>query len=122
MLNTFPDLLTLSFIAPLILRIFLGIYLIKNGWKEISTYKNRNFSYIRLFKLLKVLGAFLLILGFLTQITSLFLMLIILFDISFKIKNNKLEKKELDLYIIIFGVLLSLILSGAGFLAIDIPL
>ncbi|MCK4918399.1 MAG: hypothetical protein KAS02_01275 [Candidatus Pacebacteria bacterium] len=121
MLNTFPDLLILSFTAPLILRLFLGIYLIKDFWGELINYKKKDFNYTRLLKILGALGGILLILGLLTQIVSLFLILIIVLNII-NIKNNKLKENQLSLYILILGILLSLVLSGAGFLAMDMPL
>ena len=122
MLNTFPDLLTLSFIAPLILRVFAGSYFIKQAWIELIKHKRRKTNSPRLTRILGAIGGVLLLVGFLTQVTSLFLILIVIFNIILRVKNKKIKENKLDFYILILGVLLSLVLSGAGFLAIDLPL
>jgi len=122
MLNTFPDLLNLSFIAPLILRIFVGSYFLKQSWEELNFYRKGLIESFKLSKILETLGGILLIIGFLTQVTSLFLILITVFNIVYHIKNRRLNEEKLDFYIIILGILISLIITGAGFMAIDMPL
>ncbi|MBU4536597.1 hypothetical protein KJ603_00990 [Patescibacteria group bacterium] len=126
MLNTFPNLLTLSFIAPFILRVFVGSYFIKLAWVELIKYKKGKIEAPRPLKILSAVGGLLLVIGFLTQVTSIFLILIIFFNLIGKLRHRKLNstagEEKLDFYILILGVLLSLVLSGAGFLAIDIPL
>ena len=108
--------------APFILRVFVGSYFVKRAWIEIIKYKKKEIKSITSFGILSFIGGILLILGFLTQITSLFLILVIIFNIIFKIKNKNLQKGKLDFYLLLLAILLSLTLSGAGFLAIDLPL
>ena len=122
MLNTFPDLLTLSFMAPLILRIFVGSYFLKQAWIELIKYKKRKTNSPSLLRILGAIGGVLLLAGFLTQVTSLFLILIVIFNIIFRIRNKKLKEEKLDFYLLLLAILLSLVLSGAGFLAVDMPL
>ncbi len=122
MLNTFPDLLMLSFIAPLILRVFVGSYFVKQAWIELIKYKKRKTNSPKPLRILGALLGILLIFGVFTQITSLFLILIVIFNLISRIRNNKLKEVKLDFYILILGILLSLIFSGAGFLAFDLPL
>ncbi len=122
MLNTFPDLLTLSFMAPLILRTFVGAYFLKQAWIELITHTRKKTNSPKLLRILGALLGILLIIGIFTQITSLFLILIVIFNLISKIKNKKLNEEKLDFYVLILGVLLSLVLSGAGFLAFDMPL
>ncbi|MBU1046705.1 hypothetical protein KKH36_02925 [Patescibacteria group bacterium] len=122
MLNTFPDLLTFAFMAPLILRVVAGSYFIKQAWIELIKYKKRKTNAPRPLRMLSAIGGILLILGFLTQVTSLFLILIVIFNLIDRIRMKKLEENKLNIYILLLGILLSLLLSGAGFLAIDMPL
>ena len=122
MLNTFPDLLSFSFIAPLILRIFIGSYFLKQTWVELVKHKQRKSNSPRILRIIGGIGGILLIIGFLTQVTSLFLILMTIFNIVYRIKNKKLTNGKMDFYIIVIGVLISLMVTGAGFMAIDMPL
>ena len=122
MLNTFPDLLTLSFMAPFILRVFAGSYFLKQAWMELIEYKKRKDNSPRPLRIIGAIGGILLIIGFLTQITSFFLLLIIIFNIINRVRNKKLKEEKLDFYLLMIAILLSLIISGAGFMAIDLPL
>jgi len=134
MLNTFPDLLTYSLFAPLILRVILGVILIDLGILKYRNEKSRwiaTFEGLRLkpsetlvsiFGLIEVVGGIMLVVGLYTQIAAL--VFVILFAIEFYLEwsENSLLKRDLVFYILCLGISLSLLLSGAGAFAFDIPL
>jgi len=122
MLNTFPYLLNFTFIIPFILRIFVGSYFLKQTWIEFKKHPRRKSNIPKLNRTIGALAAIFLLLGLFTQLTSLFLIVLTFFNIYYKKKNNTLKEGKLDFYVLLVGILLSLIISGAGILAIDIPL
>lgn len=134
MLNPFPDLLAFSLLAPFFLRIALGISyarfgylkLIKNGVTKISFLKK---DYLRpeillvlVVGLLEAIGGVLLVIGLFTQITSLFLGMIVLGTVVIKLRNRTMLSNELGYHILLFVATFSLLFSGAGAFAIDLPL
>ena len=133
MLNIFPDLLFLSFFAPFILRVILGFVLLYFGADRL--YRRRG-KFEKLFlkyssssgkTLLWALGLIelilggALILGAYTQIASLGVILLVIMSMLgrniFSLSgNNQLS------YIFMLGISLSLLVSGAGAFAFDLPL
>ncbi len=122
MLNTFPDLLNFSFIAPFILRVVIGSYFIKQAYIELKVHKKRVTNIPNSLRIISAFGGILLIVGFLTQITSFVLILIVAIGIIKRIYKNKLEEDKLDFYILLIAILITLLITGAGFCAIDLPL
>ncbi|MFH1402395.1 MAG: hypothetical protein ABIG87_02090 [Patescibacteria group bacterium] len=122
MLNPFPDLLTFSFIAPLVLRAVVGAYFLKQAWFEFKERKNRKNEIISGLKIVGLFGGLCIIIGFYTQIASIVLLAVIIAEIILQSKKKKLEEIKLDFYILLIAILISIIFTGAGFLAIDLPL
>src|SRR3989344_8392904 len=114
MLSMFGDLLTFSLLAPFIIRLFLGLYFVLWGWSllrkpaEGSLFKKYFLSAISL------VGGIFVAVGFLTQIATLFLMILSLY--LAKRDSNRVT------FILLFAMALSLLFSGAGFFAFDLPL
>ena len=133
MLNPFPDLLSLSFFAPFLLRVGLGSLLFLFGFIRLSgkreTYLERfmdrwpRSGKIRLFSLggTEIIVGFLFIVGFYTQIAALISIAMALTLLFIK-KTRMLTGNSKLLYFLIFIVSLSLLISGAGALAFDVPL
>ena len=120
MLNPFPDLLNFSLLVPTLLRIFLGGYFLMYSYSlarricvEHSFAKMRWAEYVVL--LLSCAGGALVLFGFLTQISALILSLVIAYS-AFSQKRNYLFLLSL------FVMSLSLLISGSGLFAFDIPL
>src|SRR3989344_279576 len=105
MLNPFPELLMYSLLGPFILRVVVGLIFIDLGFLKFRSEKERwlaSFETLRLrpadlllpiYALLQIVGGALLVIGLWTQVAAL-----------------------------IFIISLSLLLTGAGTYAIDIPL
>jgi uncharacterized membrane protein YphA (DoxX/SURF4 family) len=66
--------------------------------------------------------ALFLIIGLWTQLAALLNAIILLIKIGFKIKEKKFLTDGVNYYILLLVMAISLIFTGAGFLAIDYPL
>lgn len=134
MLNTFPDLLTYSLLAPFILRVVIGLIFIDLGVILFKGEKARwltSLSILRIPKpemavkilgVVEVIGGAMLILGFYTQMTALILALFTFAETYIEYKEPTILKRNLVFYVIVLAILISLLFSGAGAFAIDLPL
>ncbi len=116
-LSTFPSLLSYGLIGPTLLRWFVALFLIYLGRQRwFKAYKWTSVIYL-------VVGVFVGI-GFYTQIVALLGCVILVCDVWVDKKSSvgivSLEKKLLYLLCVI--VLISLLFTGAGFFALDLPL
>jgi len=137
MLNIFPNLLFLGLLSPFLIRIALGIIFLWIGYsylfkdreiimKQISDrWPKISAPIVWFYGIFEIIAGIFLALGFLTQIAAIAGILIsvdALFvkwlykDLSSIAKYSKL------FYMLIFAVSLSLLFSGAGAFAFDLPL
>ncbi len=134
MLNIFPELLDYGFIAPTLLRLLLGVYFIKLGVEKYNVHKDHIAEFLSSLKLnpavtiVQTLGGVEIVLGLmfitgtLTQIAALITLIIALVSLVLTYKAPELKIKTPTIYLFIITISLSLLLSGAGFLAVDFPL
>lgn len=134
MLNIFPELITFVLFAPLLLRTIVGIYFLHWG---LQLFKKDRYAdcasslriewgslgiifiwYLSFFEIL--VGAF-LIAGFLTQAAAIGGMLIAGKLYYLRRAYPSVATAEGTTYILMFVISLSLLLSGGGAFAIDIP-
>lgn len=116
-LSIFPSLLTFGLLAPFIIRIALGLFVIYLGKKRY----NKEFSWASIFYI--VSGA-LVFLGLYTQVTVLIAVAVLKLDFYLDHYKGGIpvpEDKKIYYGIIILS-LLSLLFTGPGFLAFDLPL
>jgi uncharacterized membrane protein YphA (DoxX/SURF4 family) len=134
MLSIFPSLLIFGILAPFILRIVVGVYFLHAGYQDLGKEREKTVE-----ELAQSLGTFAkpalifggifeiviglsLITGFLTQLMALFGMIYVLKFLSLKKQYPSLIKHERVFYVMVFVILFSLLLTGAGAFAIDLPL
>ena len=134
LLNTFPDLLTLSQLSPLILRVVLGFIAINLGflklgkeqiaWLELFETINIHPTkfFLKLFAFIEIVGGLMLIVGAYTQITAIVFAILFFCEAVLDYRESELEERDLTFYILVFAISLSLIFLGAGAFAIDLPL
>lgn len=134
MLNPFPELLIYSLLAPFILRVVVGLIFIDLGILLFKNEKERWLASLSALKIpspknaLRILGAIeivggvMLVLGFYTQIAALVLVLLTFAEVYTEYKEDLILKRNLVFYTLLFAICLSLLLSGAGAFAIDLPL
>lgn len=134
MLNTFPTLLAFGLLSPFLLRICLGIIFLEFGYSKITKLKSEKVSmfeslglkpgiyYVTMFALIEIIAGIALIIGFLTQVTSLVVSIICILAILAKKRNGENIKSSYGFLTLCLFIAISLIFSGAGFLAFDLPL
>ena len=119
MVNPFPDLLSFGMLAPLIVRVFLGGYFLLYGYaigramldKNATgpTFVNSGVVFV------SFVGGLLVLAGFLTQIGAVALLLLSAYLAYAK-------RGQAHIFLSLFAIALSLLFSGAGALAFDLPL
>ena len=132
MLNPFPEILAFGLLSPFIIRLCLGVIFVRHGYLKL--FKNRDEA-VALFEKagrwaktlviavgsIELIGGAMLFAGFLTQIAALSLATLVLATIIFK-KVTGVPGKDLGFMAFLFLTLVSLLFSGAGFFAFDVPL
>jgi putative oxidoreductase len=134
MLNPFPDLLTYSLLAPFILRVIAGLIFVNLG---VLAFRNEKERWIislsalsiprpklavKIFGIIEIIGGIMLVVGFYTQIAALVLALFTFAESYIEYKDPAILKRNFVFYIMLLAILLSLLLSGAGSFAFDLPL
>jgi putative oxidoreductase len=134
MLNSFPDLLTYALLAPFILRLVAGLIFIDLGVLAFKNEKERWLVSLSVLKIpnpkltLKILGSIetigglMLLIGFYTQIAAIILALLTFAEAYIEYKEPEVLKRNFVFYIMLLAIVLSLLFSGAGAFAIDLPL
>ncbi len=117
MLNPFPDLLLYSGLAPFVLRIVLGLVYLDLGVINLKKVGNQ-----KLLGLVEIVGAIMLFLGYYTQIAAI--LFIIIGGVSFYVeyKDASVLRRDIVFYLLVLAISISLLLSGAGSYAKDLPL
>jgi len=134
MLSIFPTLLVFGIFAPFVLRVVVGTYLFYIGYahmregRELLT-QELSGLFGSFSKYLVIIGGLFeaviglsLIAGFLTQVMALLGALYMVKLLIFKNNYPVWIKHERVFYVILLAIFLSLLLSGAGVPAIDLPL
>jgi len=134
MLNPFPEFLAFSFFAPLILRVVLGLIFLDLGVLKFRSEKERwlaSFETLNLhptglllsvYAVLQIAGGFLLIFGLWTQVAALAFALFTGMELFVEWRAKEILKRDMIFYLLLFVISISLLLTGAGAYAIDIPL
>jgi uncharacterized membrane protein YphA (DoxX/SURF4 family) len=134
MLNLFPELMTFSLLGPAILRIVLGLIFLDLGMLKFKGERTRwiaSFEALRLrpadlmvsiYAALQVIGGLMLIFGLWTQAAALAFTLFTGAELYTEWKAREMLKRDLVFYILVFAISLSLLLTGAGAFAVDLPL
>lgn len=133
-LNIFPELLTYNLAGPAILRIVLGFIFLNLGYLYFTKENSRLIGFFEIVKLkparlfakihtlLNLIGGGLLIIGLYTQAVALVFAVMSLLEIIVEYREPVLLRRNIVFYILLFAISLSLIFTGAGFLALDLPL
>jgi putative oxidoreductase len=134
MLNPFPDLLTYSTFGPFVLRLVLGLIFIdlgvlkfraeKQSW--INTFKSLSLKpaehLVTLYAVLEILGGILLVLGLWTQVAALAFVIFTGIELYIEWTEGAVLKRNITFYVLLFVIALSLLVTGAGAFAFDLPL
>ena len=134
LVTLFPTLLDFSFFAPLLLRLTLGIYVLAIGFSAhhknvkiiasegvVAEVKPELTPAEMAYRAVFILAGFSLVLGLYLQISTIVIAILLLVSIVDKRARltNEIARAELTLLLVIA---LSLIVTGAGPFAFDLPL
>ncbi|MCK5060176.1 MAG: DoxX family protein [Candidatus Pacebacteria bacterium] len=134
MLNPFPELLTFGLLAPFILRVALGILFIdlgklalqgeKESWKMFFEFLRLRPStfFVTILGWTEIIGGIMLIAGYSTQIVALVFSALLFIEFVIEYKEESLLKRDIVFYLLMLVISVSLLFSGAGFFAFDLPL
>lgn len=133
MLNPFPSLLILGILAPFIIRVSLGATLLyiavehfrskKDIAEALSPLMGRSSSFAWVLLCgIEIVTGMLLVVGAWTQIASLVVVLLVLKTFLIKASLRRLSPLSRSAYVLMLMMALSLLLSGAGGFAFDLPL
>ncbi len=118
MLSVFPELFNYSYLAPFILRVALGLILIRVSYLSATKTSDKRQKAI---DITQMVSSVFIIFGFLIQIASLIIISMIITE-TIKDGVQKIPTKRKALKILIIAVAVSLTLLGPGLFAIDLPL
>ncbi|MEK7117417.1 MAG: DoxX family protein [Patescibacteria group bacterium] len=134
MLNLFPDLLTYSMLAPFIIRVVAGFTFLNTGILKLSREKgrwlisleelkiSRASVVLKILAVIEIVGGILLIVGAWTQLAALILTLFTTAVFFIEYRDPSILKRNLPFYLLLLSITLSLLFSGAGAFAFDLPL
>ncbi|HEY1037624.1 MAG TPA: DoxX family protein [Candidatus Paceibacterota bacterium] len=134
MLNTFPELLFLKSMAPTLIRLGAGAYFIMLGYSKFTLNRHALITYFDSIKIkpadkfVKALGftefiiGACMIIGLLTQIASIIGAIIAFVSLVVVVRDPQLKMRSWMEYMLLFLISLSLVFSGAGLWALDLPL
>ena len=134
MLSVFPDLLAFGLVAPLLLRLSLGVLFLEFGWKKLAGDREKKTAFFETlglrpgayyavgFGTLEVVCGLMLIVGLYTQVAALIALAISGSAYALKKKYPEHFKNDRYFFFLLVVISFSLLFSGAGFLAFDLPL
>ncbi|MEK7463722.1 MAG: hypothetical protein AAB610_01210 [Patescibacteria group bacterium] len=119
MLSIFPSLLAFEGFAPLLLRLTVGAVFALWAYGKLKKRTNSQDIGLGVIEALIALG---LVLGTLTQIAALVAAIVLGIRLVQKIQQKAFLTDGINYYLILFIISITLLLTGPGFLAFDLPL
>ena len=120
MLSVFPSLLTWGQASPFIIRLTLGAVFI--FWAYRSFRKQPSDAKAKLIGLIEGIAGILLVIGTWTQVAALVAIIDLLVRLVERVTKKAFLSDGVNYYLILLVLALSLMVTGAGFLARDLPL
>ncbi len=134
MLSPFPGLFAFAWFAPTIIRLILGVFFVRFGILKLRSEKSEKLTFFELAGFprahiflflsawIEIVGGLMLIAGLYTQTAAMVLSLFMLGAVFIKLRKPEILKNDTEFYVLLLAATASLIISGAGALAFDIPL
>lgn len=119
MFSIFPPLLSFSGLSPLLLRLTLGLVMLFWAFNKFKAHKTGGITAVSIIEALVGISLFV---GFMTQVAAFISAIILGIRLVKKIRNRAFFTDGVNYYFILFVIAISLIFTGAGFIAFDLPL
>jgi uncharacterized membrane protein YphA (DoxX/SURF4 family) len=120
MLSIFPSFLAYEQFAPTVIRLVLGFILLHwlyQSWKDRSLSNKQ-----RILPTLEGLAGVLIVLGYMTQLGALIVIVDMIIKLSKKIGSKQFLTDGINYYLIVLALAFTLLVTGAGLFAYDLPL
>lgn len=134
MLDVFPELLAYHDLAPFILRLVLGLVIVNLGYLKLTSEKDRwvaSFGalhmhtaarWVSFIGALEMLGGIMLMAGIYTQAVALLFSMVLIFEMILESIAETILIRNFTFYLLLFAIAFSLLFTGAGGFALDVPL
>jgi len=119
-LSVFPSLLAWSQISPLLIRLALGAVFIY--WAYQPLFGKNNNSQKKTLAVIEAIIGILLVIGLWSQVAALAATIELILCSYKKITEKAFLTNGVNYYLILLVLALSLLVTGAGFFSIDLPL
>lgn len=120
MLSLFPSLLSWGELAPFLIRITLGVVLVY--WAYDAFHNSLSGTEHKVFGAIEGIAGILFLIGLWTQLVAIVISLYLIYLLIDKARSRSFMTDGINYYFILLVMSLSLIVSGAGFFAFDLPL
>ena len=126
--------MTYSQLAPFILRIVVGIIFLELGYLKLGKEKSAwnmffqtihfkpSYLFVTLLATIEIAAGAFLVTGYLTQLAALVMAIILFAEAYVELRDGALLKRDIVFYTLLLVICVSLILTGAGAFAFDLPL
>ncbi len=122
MLSIFPSLLAYEGLAPLLIRLVVGGTLVWFGYQKVIGKGRSSGSNTILYGVVEMIIAFFIIIGLFTQLAALINVVILIIKLGHKITKKEFFTDGVNYYVLLLAMAVSLLFTGPGFLAFDLPL
>lgn len=120
--SLFPYLLTYEQVAPLVLRLVLGITLAWFGYRKLQQRGSSSGSNSIMYGAIEIIIAAFLIVGLFTQLAALLNAIILVIKLGYKIRDRKFLSDGVNYYILLLAIAIAVIFLGPGWFSFDLPL
>ena len=114
-----PSLLVYGGIAPLVLRLTLGLTLFYFGYKKIKGSGDSSGSNSKIYGLIEIVIGTFLVIGLFTQLCALLNAVILIIKLVYKGTEKKLLSDGINYYILLLTIALALAFVAPGMWAVD---
>ena len=108
--------------GPLLIRLVLGITLAYFGYRKIVNKGTSSGSNAKAYGAVEIIIALFLVIGLFTQLAALLNAIILVIKLGFKARDKAFLSDGINYYVLLLVMAISLIFTGPGFFAYDLPL
>ncbi len=117
-----PSLFVYQQCGPFIIRFVLGITLAYFGYRKVIGKGDSSGSNSPTYGIVEIVVALFLVVGIFTQFAAFLNAVILLIKLGFKAKNKAFLSEGVNYYVLLLAMALSLLVTGPGAFAFDLPL
>ncbi|MDB5259029.1 MAG: hypothetical protein JWO73_237 [Candidatus Taylorbacteria bacterium] len=117
--SIFPPLLAYASVAPLIIRVVLGLTLIHFGYRKTQGKGQSSGSNSSTYGILEIMIGIFLVVGIFTQLAAMLNVVILVIKLSLKVREGKFLNDGVNYYVLLLAMALSLLFSAPGAFAVD---